>query len=167
MADEKLKFPNPHQVKDIPGTEGWERMFPYHYRFVTDDPERTEYEEKMFWFYDGLHYPEPIYPFDIIWDEAWFLALSQFNTRIFSVPPVYGVDHRIINGYIYISPVPVPDPAEIEARVGHFMERAGYYYQNWDELYVKWEEKIRKTIGQLEELKEKSPTIVRNPFSHE
>ena len=153
MASDKLQFPNPHDVGPLPGTEGWERMFPYHYQFVTDDPERKEYEDNMFWFYDGLHYPEPIYPFDIIWDEAWFLSLSQYNTRVFSVPPVYGIDHRIINGYIYISPVPVTDPKEIEERVGHFMERAGYYYQNWDTLYEKWEKKIKGTIYDLEALK--------------
>ena len=75
MAD--LKFPSPHEAEKISGTEGWERMYPYHYRFTTDDPERKKYEEGMFWFYDGLHYPEPMYPFDMIWDEAWFLALSQ------------------------------------------------------------------------------------------
>jgi len=31
-----------------------------------------------------------MYPFDIIWDEAWFLALSQNNTRMFIVPPALG-----------------------------------------------------------------------------
>lgn len=148
----KLKFPNPHDLETIPGTEGWERMYPYQYPFVTDDPERKAYEEETFWFYDGLHYPEPLYPFDTIWDEAWFLALSQYNTRIFAVPPVFGVDHRMVNGYVYISPVPVKDPAVIEERVGHFMERAGYYYENWNELEAKWEEKMKRTIADLEAL---------------
>ena len=33
-----MKFPVPHDVKaaTIPGTEGWERMYPYQYQFVTD-----------------------------------------------------------------------------------------------------------------------------------
>jgi len=59
-----MKFPVPHDVKakTIPGTEGWERMYPYQYQFVTDDPTRKQYEKEMFWFYDGLHYPEPLYP---------------------------------------------------------------------------------------------------------
>jgi phenol phosphorylase subunit alpha len=143
-------FPDPHSIKTIPGTEGWERMYPYQYSFVTDDPERQQYESEAFWFYDGLHYPEPVYPFDTIWDEAWYLGLSQFNTRIFSIPPVYGVDHRIINGFPYISPVPVKDPEEIQQRAGHFMERAGYYYENWDKLEAKWVEKMKKTIADLE-----------------
>lgn len=145
-----IKFPDPHEIETIPGTEGWERMYPYQYQFVTDDPEREQYEKDSFWFYDGLHYPEPLYPFDTIWDEAWYLSLSQFSHRIFSIPPVKGVDHRMKNGYVYISPVAVTDPKEIEGRVAHFMERAGYYYENWNELEAKWEEKMKKTIAELE-----------------
>ncbi|MGO9005570.1 MAG: PEP-utilizing enzyme [Beijerinckiaceae bacterium] len=150
-----MKFPNPHDVKAkiIPGTEGWERMYPYQYQFVTDDPVRNQYEKDTFWFNDGLHYPEALYPFDTIWDEAWFLALSQYNNRIFMVPPVRGVDHRMINGYVYISPVPVKDPAEIGSRVPHFMERAGYYFKNWDSLEAKWKVKMEATIRELEALK--------------
>jgi pyruvate,water dikinase len=150
-----VKFPVPHDVstKTIPGTEGWERMYPYQYQFVTDDPARNQYEKETFWFYDGLHYPEPLYPFDTIWDEAWYLALSQFNNRIFQVPPVRGVDHRMINGYVYISPVPVKDGAEIGSRVPNFMERAGYYYKNWDALEAKWKVKMEATIKELEDLK--------------
>jgi pyruvate,water dikinase len=149
----EMKFPDPHKAEIIPGTEGWERMYPYHYQFSETDPERAQYEKSMFWFYDGLHYPEPMYPFDIIWDEAWFLALSQFNTRIFIVPPAMGIDHRIHNGYIYITPLPVSDPEEIPKRVELFMKRAGYYYQNWDKLHDQWEEKMRSVIKKLAELK--------------
>jgi pyruvate,water dikinase len=149
-----MKFPVPHDVKakTIPGTEGWERMYPYQYQFVTDDPVRNQYEKETFWFYDGLHYPEPLYPFDTIWDEAWFLALSQYNNRIFMVPPVRGVDHRMINGYVYVSPVPVKNPEEIGSRVPHFMERAGHYYKNWDALEAKWKVKMEATIRELEAL---------------
>ena len=150
MADKS--FPNPHEVETIPGTEGWERMYPYHYFFTTKDKEREEYENNTFWFNDALHYPEPLYPFDIIWDEAWFLALSQFNHRIFSIPPVMGVDHRIINGNVYISPVPVTDPAEVEKRIPQFMERAGYYYENWDKLIEQWEVKMKGIISDIENI---------------
>ena len=61
-----MKFPNPHDVKAnaIPGTEGWERMYPYHYQFVTDDLERNQYEKDTFWFADGLHYPCLLYTSD-------------------------------------------------------------------------------------------------------
>lgn len=148
-----LKFNNPHTLQPIEGTEGWERMYPYQYTFVTDDPKRKLYEERMFWFYDALHYPEPLYPFDTIWDEAWYLGLSQYNTRIFSVPPVYGIDHRIINGYPYVSPVPVADPKEVETRIGNFVERARFYYENWPALEAKWVEKMKAIIAELETIR--------------
>jgi pyruvate,water dikinase len=68
------------------------------------------------------------------------------------VPPVRGVDHRMINGYVYISPVPVKDPNEIGSRVPHFMERAGFYFKNWDALEARWKTKMEATIGELRAL---------------
>ncbi len=144
------KFLDPHDVPVIPGTEGWERMYPYHYQFTTDDPARSERESKQLWYYDGLHYPEPHYPFDLIWDEAWFLALSQNNTRTFLVPPALGIDHRIVNGRVYITPIGIEDPEVIQARIPVFMKRAGYYYENWDELYENWKVKVNQLIKELE-----------------
>ena len=142
------KFLDPHDVPTIPGTEGWERMYPYHYQFTTDDAERSEFESNQLWFYDGLHYPEPHYPFDLIWDEAWFLALSQNNTRTFLMPPALGIDHRIVNGHVYITPVGVANPEDIGPRVPVFMKRAGYYYENWDSLYDEW--KVQLEHGNIE-----------------
>ena len=145
-----ITFMDPHDVPKIPGTEGWERMYPYQYQFSKDDPERAAFESNQIWFYDGLHYPEPHYPFDLIWDEFWSLALSQYTTRHYIVPPALGIDHRIVNGYVYISPVGVADPEEIGRRVPHFMERAGYYFQNWDRLYENWKKKMTGVIENLE-----------------
>ncbi|MDF1556376.1 MAG: hypothetical protein P1P84_25140, partial [Deferrisomatales bacterium] len=144
------KFQSPHDVPAIPGTEGWERMYPYHYQFSKDDPERAKHESDQLWFYDGLHYPEPHYPFDLIWDEAWFLALSQNNTRTFLMPPALGIDHRIVNGHVYITPVGIANPEEIGERVPVFMKRAGYYYENWDSLYAEWKVKVNKLLADLE-----------------
>ncbi len=147
------KFMSPHDVEAIPGTEGWERLYPYHYQFSKDDPDRAAFEESQLWFYDGLHYPEPHYPFDLIWDEAWFLALSQNNTRTFLMPPALGIDHRIINGHVYITPVGVADPEEVGRRVPTFMKRAGYYYENWDRLYEDWKVKVNGLLVELEAVK--------------
>ncbi len=61
-----------------------------------------------------------------------------------------GVDYRIVNGYVYISPNPVTDPEEIGARAEIFQERAGYYFSNWDELYVKWREKMEALNREVE-----------------
>lgn len=144
------KFTDPHEIPTIPGTEGWERMYPYHYQFSTDDPDRAAHESSQLWFYDGLHYPEPHPPFELMWDEAWFLALSQNNTRTFLVPPAKGIEHRIVNGYVYITPIGIADPKEIEARVPVFMERAGHYYGNWDRIYGDWEVKMKALLDDLE-----------------
>jgi pyruvate,water dikinase len=143
-------FMDPHDVPVIPGTEGWEKLYPYQYQFSKEDPERAAFESSQIWYYDGLHYPEPHYPFDLIWDEAWFLALSQYNTRHFIIPPAMGIDHRIVNGYVYITPVGIADPEVIGKRVPLFMERAGYYYQNWDKLYENWKKKVTALIADLE-----------------
>ena len=47
-------FMDPHDVPQIPGTEGWERMYPYQYQFSKEDPERGAFESNQIWFYDGL-----------------------------------------------------------------------------------------------------------------
>ncbi len=151
MSDKRFKFAS--EIKQIPGTSGWERMYPYYYQWATDkDPERKKYEESVLWYYDGLHYPKPHPPFDLIWDEAWFLGLSQYNNRIFMVPPARGIDHRILNGYVYITPVPVLEPKEVEERVQHFLKRAGHYYENWDSIYENWLKKANATIDELKNI---------------
>ena len=143
-------FMDPHDVPVIAGTQGWERMYPYQYQFSKDDPERGAFESSQIWYYDGLHYPEPHYPFDLIWDEAWSLALSQYNTRHFIIPPALGIDHRIVNGYVYITPVGIADQEVVAKRVPHFLERAGFYYQNWDKLYENWKKKVTALIAELD-----------------
>jgi pyruvate,water dikinase len=146
------KFTDPHDVPTIPGTEGWEKLYPYQYIFSKDDPERAKYESDQIWYYDGLHYPDPEYPFDLMWDEAWYMTLSQYNSRHWIIPPALGIDHRIVNGYVYISPVAVPDPNEIPKRAPLFMERAGYYYDNWNDIYANWEKKMKDVLAKLEAL---------------
>lgn len=145
-------FPKPHEIGPVPGTEGWERMYPDYYQFVTDDPERMKYEEEALWFFNGLNFPEAMFPFDTIWAENCYLGLSQYNTRIFSVPTAFGMDQRMLNGYVYFSPVPVKDPEQVQQRVGDFMERAGYYYENWTRLESQWEVKMKALLAELEGL---------------
>lgn len=145
-----VTFIDPHDVPTIPGTEGWEKLYPYQYLFSKEDPLRASFESNQIWFYDSLHYPDPHHPFDLIWDEAWFLALSQYNARHYVMPSSLGIDHRIVNGYVYISPVSVSDPEKIQARIPHFVERAGYYYENWDRLYDDWKKKMGSLIEELQ-----------------
>lgn len=141
------RFPSPFEIETPPGAEGWEELYPYYMVFSED---RRAYEDSMFWFQDGIHWPEAMTPWDATFFEYAIAALSQYNTRHYLIPPALGVDARILNGYGYLSPVGVADPAEIEARVPHFLERAGFYFGNWDRLYGQWMEKMKVLIDEME-----------------
>jgi len=109
-----------------------------------------EYEDSQFWFRDGVHWPEVVTPWDATIYEYAIASLSQYNTRHYIIPPALGVDFRILNGYTYLTPVGVTNPAEIEARVPHFLERAGYYFVNWDRLYDAWLVKVRALVQEIQ-----------------
>ena len=100
-------FLSPFAVEAPPGAEGWQRLYPYYYLF---SEARREFEEEKFWFFDGMHNPEPVYPFDTIMTESWWVALNQFGTRVYVIPPALGIDQRIVNGYLFISPNSITDP---------------------------------------------------------
>ena len=140
------RFPSPFEIQTPPGAEGWEQLYLYSSLFSED---RREYEDTGFWFQDGVHWPEVLTPWDATFYEFALASLSQYNTRHYLIPPALGVDFRILNGYAYLSPVGVANPAEIEARVPHFLERAGYYFANWDRLYDDWLVKIRALVEEI------------------
>ncbi|MFN8456384.1 MAG: PEP-utilizing enzyme [Anaerolineae bacterium] len=140
------RFPSPFEVPTPEGCEGWEKLYPYYYLFSED---RREFEESKFWFFDSMHHPEVLYPFDTITSESWWVALGEMNSRVYIVPPALGIDQRVLNGRLYISANAITDGEVVGARVAHFMERAGYYYQHWDELYAKWKEKASQTVDEL------------------
>ena len=141
------RFSSPFDVKTPPGAEGWRDLYPYYLVFSED---RREEEEGAFWFQDGVHWREVLYPFDSIFMEFALKCLSQYNTHFYIIPPAKGVDYRVLNGYTYLSPVAITDPNVIGPRVPHFLERAGYYFQNWNDLYAKWQKKIGRVIADLE-----------------
>ena len=146
------RFPSPFDVPTPAGCEGWEELYPYYYLF---SEERREFEESKFWFFDSMHHPEVLYPFDTITSESWWVALGEMNSRVYIVPPALGIDQRVLNGRLYISANAIMDEEVVGARVAHFMERAGYYYQHWDELYAKWKEKASATVEELKAIQVK------------
>jgi pyruvate,water dikinase len=147
MTDSKPPaFLSPFELPTPDGAEGWERMYPYYATFSED---RRGTEEKKFWFFDSMHYPEPVYPFDLLMPEHTWVVLSQNTTRVFSIPTALGLDHRVVNGYVYVSPTVITDPDEIARRAAVFGERAGHYFQNWQDLYDKWVEKALDTTARL------------------
>jgi pyruvate,water dikinase len=144
------RFPSPFDAETPAGAEGWEDLYTYSLPFSED---RRDYEDATFWFQDGVHWAEPLTPWDATWYEYAIACLSQYNTRHYLIPPALGIDYRVLNGYAYLSPVPVLDAAEIEARVPQFMERAGFYFTNWDDLYAKWLTKMKVLIAEMESLR--------------
>ena len=107
-------------------------------------------DDGKFWFYNSMHFPEPMHHFDMITAEAAYVAMGAMNTRMHVLPTAKGVDHRIINGRVYIGGVVVTDPDEIAERVGEFQQRAFWYYENWETQYDHWKGKMRKLIADAE-----------------
>jgi pyruvate,water dikinase len=154
---EANRFVSPYDDPAPDGAEGWEELYPYYLRFRDD---RREFEESRFWFADLQHWPTVFKPFDTITVEFAIKCLGQYNTRHLLIPPANGIDYRVHNGYVYMSPVPVPEE-EIPARVPQFTERAGHYFANWTSLLENWEIKVRRVIADLEALEfEPLPDVV-------
>jgi pyruvate, water dikinase len=136
-------FPLPTQIADVPGAEGWRSMYPYFTRFQPEDDNR-------FWFYNAMHFPEPMPAFDVVTAEIPYAAIGANTTRVFCFPTTLGIEHRIVNGRIYITAIPVTDPAEPERGLETFQQRAGHYYENWDRLYEGWKTRMADLIGEIE-----------------
>ena len=81
-----------------------------------------------------------------------YYTLGGWQNRAFAVPPAMGVDYRVVNGYVYISPNPVTDPAKMAERAEYFEKRAGHYFQNWDELYAGWRTKMEALNREVESI---------------
>lgn len=141
-------FPSPFSVTPPAGAEDWQDLYPYYTRFHES---RKDEDNNKFWFCNSQHWPTPFRSFDTIMLDFAIKGLGQYNTRHLLIPPANGIEYRVLNGYVYFSPVAVPDD-QIEARVPHFMERAGHYYGNWDSLLANWKKKVLGCIDELNEI---------------
>ncbi|MEV0693965.1 PEP-utilizing enzyme [Streptomyces sp. NPDC050388] len=139
-------FPKPSEIEVPAGAEGWEELYPYHLVF-----DNAPGGDEKFWFCDSQHWPTVFKPFETIGGEFAVKCLGQYNTRHLLIPPANGIEFKIHLGYLYMSPVPVPE-GEIAARIPEFERRAGHYFQNWDSLLEAWHSKVRATIDEMEEL---------------
>jgi pyruvate,water dikinase len=138
-------FPLPSSLQVVKGTERAQAAYPYYMQFTKEDDAR-------FWFYNSMHFPEPMSAFDVTTAEAAYCALGANNTRVHSLPTTLGIDYRIINGRIYIGGNAVSDPAEIVRRTDQFKLRAFYYYENWERLFAQWKDKMMGLIREAEKL---------------
>ena len=145
MAEEKMgRFPDPHEFQVPPELEGWEEMYPSHYLF---SEERANWEKRQFWYQDKIHAPEPMPPLDLIFQEAWQIALSQYTTRVFCIPPAQGIAQRMVGCYMYICAIEPPPEEVIKQKAGLFEKRVFYVFEHYDELWDKWLTKF-KALGQ-------------------
>lgn len=135
----------PSEVKMAQGADAIEGMYPFFTDFRPEDDQR-------FWFYNKMHFPEPMPAFDAITAEGAYAGLGAMVTRMFAVPTSKGIEHRIVNGRIYIAANSVNDPEEIGRRVAAFEDRAFFYFGNWDRLYKEWHERITGLIRRMETL---------------
>jgi pyruvate,water dikinase len=133
---EVVEFPNPYEVA-IPGTEGWERMYP---PSLILQKERREEFEKRNWNAQPMHWPKALKPFDCC--ATVFpvpKGLTPYQHRIFVVPPSRGFSRFIINGWEHGFEVPpYTDPKVIGQRVPLFLQRMIYCWFNWNKIYPKW-----------------------------
>ncbi|MEI6360983.1 MAG: PEP-utilizing enzyme [Actinomycetes bacterium] len=142
------RFRSPFEVETPPGADGWAGMYSYSSLFSEG---RKRYEDSAFWFQDGVHWPEPLPPWDATLVEYAMASLSQYNSRHLMMPSSNGIDFRILNGYVYLSPVAVPAD-EVAARIPEFVDRAGHYFDNWDDLYANWMGKVQALVLELQSL---------------
>ena len=145
MADEKAgRFPDPHEFQVPPELEGWKEMYPSHYLFSKD---REDWEKQQFWYHDKIHAPEPMPPLDLIFQEAWQIALSQYTTRVFCIPPAQGIAQRMVGCYMYICAIAPPPDEIIGEKAQLFEKRVFYVFEHYNELWDKWLTKF-KALGE-------------------
>ncbi len=135
-------FPMPSSIGAVPGAENWQSMYPYYMHVQAED-------DKRFWFYNSMHFSEPMSAFDMITAEAAYHAMGAVMTRVFAFPTAMGIDYRLINGRVYISANTVTDPAKIGERLALFQKRAGHYYENWNTFFGEWEQRMGALIKEM------------------
>ena len=112
-------------------------MYPYFTRFQPED-------DKRFWFYNSMHFPEPMPAFDTITAEVPYSAIGANTARGVRLPhhARHRAPHRQRAG-LHHRESRSPTPTRSARRAEIFGERAGYYYENWDSLYEGWKVRMR------------------------
>ena len=155
----KKSFPKPSELPVPAGAEGWEKIYPYYLVF---QDKLKDAEDAKFWFCDSQHWPTVFKPFETIGGEFAVKCLGQYNARHLMIPNANGIEFRVHLGYLYMSPIPVPDE-QIAARVPEFEARIGHYFGDWENKLAAWHTKVKGTIADMEALRfDPLPEIV--PF---
>ena len=163
MAEKKIRFVDPHEVPPPPGVEGWERMYNRSYMFTPKgvDPQREKYESERLWVFDSLHQPPlPLMVSTDFYDTSWWIRLNQFNSNVFAFPAALGIDHRMLYGYSYLSPVTLDDAEESAKREVIFRKRVAHYWDHWPEALDNLRRKQVTTCKAIEALTFEEPPYI-------
>ena len=151
MADDTTgRFPDPHDFLPPENLKDWEEMYPSHHLFSKD---RADWEKQQFWYQDKIHAPEPVPPLDHIFQEAWQIALSQYTTRVFCIPPAQGIAQRMVGCYLYICAIAPPPDEVIGKKAQLFEKRVFYVFEHYEELWEKWLKKFQALGKEMADIK--------------
>jgi pyruvate, water dikinase len=146
---EKARFPFAREIKVPQEMEGWEEMYPAHRLFSA---ERRDWEDSQFWYADKIHAPDPMVPLDEVFHQAWQIALSQYTTRVFCIPPAQGIAQRMVGCYMYICAINPPSEEVIKEKAELFPKRTFPVFENYDALWNDWLTRLQGLGRELQSL---------------
>jgi len=103
-------------------------------------------DDQKFWFYNSMHFPEPMSSFDMITAEAAYCALAR------PTPGCIVCDHAGYRSPNHQWPgctsaaTAVTDLRRSSAARQSSRNARFYYYENWEPLYEQWKQKMLKLI---------------------
>ena len=146
MAKERERFPFTSEVEVPVETQGWEEMYPRYFHFGTT-PEREKFENETLWLQDKLHAPEPIYPLDLLVQDAWQTAISAATTRLWCIPAAQGWYHRVLGCYFYATPAFYLPPEDVMKEKEELFNKRlqGFFFKEYGpKMWESWLKEIRK-----------------------
>ena len=144
-------FPDPHEIPAPPGAEGWEEMYPRHWLFGQG---REEEEDRKIYFQMSLQAPYVFTPMDFWFGVSGLGHAHGYANACLAIPTVYGIEGRILNGYLYGSqPHEIEDPEIVRERAAIFQERMSFIIENFDEIWRKWVERNLNLASEIESIR--------------
>ena len=127
----------PYDVETPPGADGLGVDVPVH--TCCSVRRLRERDEQKLWFFDQMHNPEPLYPFDLMMPESWLGRAEPVHDP--DLEPPDRARHRAPDR----QRLPLPEPQRRSTtrrrspkRAPIFAERARHYFENWDGIYDQW-----------------------------
>jgi pyruvate, water dikinase len=153
MAEDK-RFPIASEVNVPANLEGWQEMYPKYFMFGTTQ-EREKFENGTLWLQDKLHAPEPIYPLDLLAQDAWQTAISAATTRFWCIPAAQGWYHRVLGCYFYATPAFYLPPEDVMKEKEVFFKKRlqDFFFKEYNpSMWQSWLKEIRKVGEEIKSI---------------